>query len=216
MSQLVRTIARSLARDAGLPLGARLAKGRRFLLAAALGRRRLRGCSHVGARARVMGTPIVRNAGVVEIGDDLVLNARHAPCELAAGPGGRLRVGRGAIVNFGTLLHASLAVTIGDDVTIGPYSIVADTDLPGGADARPITIGDGAWLAGRVTVRPGARIGAGTVVAAGSVVEGELPAGVLAGGIPARVLRPLARAAAPGVLVPDPAPDPAPLAGVAA
>jgi acetyltransferase-like isoleucine patch superfamily enzyme len=40
-----------------------------------------------------------------------------------------------------------------------------------------------------VTVLPGARIGAGAVIAAGSVVAGEIPAGAVAGGIPARVLK---------------------------
>jgi acetyltransferase-like isoleucine patch superfamily enzyme len=40
-----------------------------------------------------------------------------------------------------------------------------------------------------VTVLKGVRIGKGTVVAAGSVVSRDLPAGVIAGGVPARVIR---------------------------
>jgi acetyltransferase-like isoleucine patch superfamily enzyme len=80
---------------------------------------------------------------------------------------------------------------------IGNYCIVADTEIPGIGDPpggpqiepRPVDIGDGAWLAARVTVLPGSRIGAGAVVAAGSVVSGEIPDGALAGGIPARILR---------------------------
>ena len=42
--------------------------------------------------------------------------------------------------------------------------------------AMPIEIGDDVWLAGRVMVRPGSRIGAGAVIGAGSVVDG-IPAG---------------------------------------
>ena len=53
----------------------------------------------------------------------------------------------------------------------------------------PIEIGDDVWLAGRVMVRPGSRIGAGAVIGAGSVVDGEIPAGAIASGAPARVLR---------------------------
>ena len=46
-----------------------------------------------------------------------------------------------------------------------------------------------AWLASRVTVLPGSRIGSGAVVSAGSIVSGTIPPRVVVGGIPARVLR---------------------------
>jgi acetyltransferase-like isoleucine patch superfamily enzyme len=80
---------------------------------------------------------------------------------------------------------------------MGNYCIVADTETPGLGDLpagsavepRAIDIGDGAWLAARVTVLPGTRIGARAVIAAGSVVAGDIPAGAVAGGIPARILR---------------------------
>lgn len=189
MSAILTKIARSLARDRDLPLSARLDKGRRYLAAAALGPRRLHGCDVVGARPRVMGHAIVRNAGRIEVGDDLVLNAADAPCELSTTSGGRLTIGDGVGINFGVLISAARSVTVGDRVSIGPYTIVCDAERPDAADAADIVIGDGVWLAGRVTVRPGARIGAGTVITAGSVVSGEIPAGVVAGGNPARVLR---------------------------
>jgi maltose O-acetyltransferase len=96
------------------------------------------------------------------------------------------------------MVSAQRRVRIGAKVMVGTYSIIADTEIPGISqpieraptlEARDIEIGDGAWLAARVTVLPGARIGAGAVIAAGSVVAGEIPAGATAGGIPARVLR---------------------------
>lgn len=55
--------------------------------------------------------------------------------------------------------------------------------------ARPITIGDSCWLAANVTVCGGAGIGEGTVIGAGSVVTGDIPAGVFAAGNPCRVIR---------------------------
>ena len=54
-----------------------------------------------------------------------------------------------------------------------------------------IIIEDDVWLTAGVTVMNGVRIGAGTIVATGSVVTKDLPPGVLAGGIPAKVIRPL-------------------------
>jgi acetyltransferase-like isoleucine patch superfamily enzyme len=57
--------------------------------------------------------------------------------------------------------------------------------------AEPIVIGDNVWLGGGVIVCPGVRIGADMVVGAGSVVVRDLPAGVVAVGSPARVVRAL-------------------------
>ena len=53
----------------------------------------------------------------------------------------------------------------------------------------PITIADNVWLGGGVIVCPGVSIGEHTVVGAGGVVTRDLPAGVVAYGNPARVVR---------------------------
>lgn len=55
--------------------------------------------------------------------------------------------------------------------------------------AKPIRIGDGAWLGGGVIVLPGVSIGEGSVIGAGSVVTKDVPAHVVAAGNPAKVLR---------------------------
>ena len=59
----------------------------------------------------------------------------------------------------------------------------------GWESAEPITIGDNVWLGGGAIVCPGVTIGDDTVVGAGAVVTRDLPAGVVAAGVPARVLR---------------------------
>jgi maltose O-acetyltransferase len=53
----------------------------------------------------------------------------------------------------------------------------------------PITIADNVWLGGGAIVCPGVSIGERTVVGAGAVVTRDLPAGVVAYGNPARVVR---------------------------
>jgi maltose O-acetyltransferase len=89
------------------------------------------------------------------------------------------------------------AVTIGDDVQIGPNAQLLTATHPLEPDARrdkreaaePIVISANVWLGGGVIVCPGVTIGSDTVVGAGSVVMRDLPAGVVAVGSPARVLR---------------------------
>jgi acetyltransferase-like isoleucine patch superfamily enzyme len=48
------------------------------------------------------------------------------------------------------------------------------------------------WLCAGATVLQGVNVGEDTVVAAGAVVTNDVPAGVVAGGVPAKVLRPVA------------------------
>ena len=55
--------------------------------------------------------------------------------------------------------------------------------------AEPIAVGDTVWLSGGVILCPGVTIGDDTVVGAAAVVTRDLPAGVVAGGVPARILR---------------------------
>jgi len=141
------------------------------------------------------------------------LRGRWGRVTFQSGPEGTLTVGDNVEINYGTLLSAEAKVVIGNRVMIGNCCIVADSEVPrtDGDTSRhrplPIEIGDDAWLAVRVTVLPGSKIGAGSVITAGSVVSGEIPPGVVAGGIPARVIRSLSTNAEPAVVL-APAPSP--------
>lgn len=111
--------------------------------------------------------------------------------------GYQTRLGRRSFANFGLVVLDVAAVTIGDDVQIGPYVQLLTATHPIEAQARrdkwesaaPVTLEDNVWLGGGVIVCPGVTIGANTVVGAGSVVTRDLPADVLAVGSPARVVR---------------------------
>ncbi len=173
-------------------------KAARVWLTSRLGARLwLRTCDQVGANTRTFWRPNIENRGRIVLGSRVRLNSNWAPVELVSGPSGVIEVGDGVFINYGSMISAHLSVRIGANVMLGNYCIVADTETPGidgppagsSIEPRAIRIGDGAWLAARVTVLPGAQIGAGAVIAAGSVVDGEIPAGAVAGGIPARILR---------------------------
>ena len=99
--------------------------------------------------------------------------------------------------NFDCVLLDGGGITIGDDVLFGPrvgiytsnHAIDPAERAAGACHARPVTIGDNVWIGGDVTINQGVTIGAGSVVGSGSVVTRPVPAGVVAAGNPARVLR---------------------------
>ncbi|HEX3874838.1 MAG TPA: sugar O-acetyltransferase [Solirubrobacteraceae bacterium] len=114
-----------------------------------------------------------------------------------------IRIGARSFLNFGTVILDGAAVSIGDDVKVGPgvqlltatHPLDAAARRDGWETAEPISVGDGAWLGGGVIVCPGVSIGADAVVGAGSVVTRDVPAGHLAYGNPCRVVRDLSPAA---------------------
>ncbi|MEJ0099058.1 MAG: acyltransferase [Pseudomonadota bacterium] len=154
-------------------------------------------CDQVGAGTRIFWRPNIENRGRIVLGARVRLNSNWAQIDLVTGPNGTIDIGDGVFVNYGSMISAHQHVRIGSNVMIGNYCIVADTETPGidapaggpSIEPRAIEIGDGAWLAARVIVLPGTRIGAGAVIAAGSVVAGDIPPRSIAGGIPARILR---------------------------
>jgi maltose O-acetyltransferase len=114
--------------------------------------------------------------------------------------GSQIRIGARCFANYGLVALDVAAITIGDDVQIGPNVQLLTPTHPVDAELRrakweaaaPITIGDNVWLGGGAIVLPGVTIGADTVVGAGAVVTRDLPSGVVAVGNPARVVRTLA------------------------
>jgi len=115
--------------------------------------------------------------------------------ELAVGCTVGARVG----ISEGTFIGAKGPVTIGDDTDFGPgCKIIAedhsfdDPDRPVREQAlvrKGIAVGRGCWLGANVVVLDGCTVGDGVVIGAGAVVTGGLPPGVVAAGVPARVIR---------------------------
>jgi len=53
----------------------------------------------------------------------------------------------------------------------------------------PVIIRRGAWIAVNAIILPGITIGENSIVAAGSVVTKDIPSNVIAGGIPAKIIK---------------------------
>lgn len=104
-------------------------------------------------------------------------------------------------VGLGTRGHYGCAggIKIGDDTIIGNYvsihsenHIFSSLDVPirmQGVSHKGIVIGQNCWIGAKVTILDGSMIGDGCVVAAGSVVRGNIPSNSVIGGIPAKILK---------------------------
>jgi maltose O-acetyltransferase len=111
--------------------------------------------------------------------------------------GYQIRVGARTFINVGLVALDVAAISIGEDVQIGPnvqlltptHPIEAEPRRAKWEAAKPINIGDNVWLGGGVIVLAGVTVGDNTVVGAGAVVTKRLPADVVAVGNPARVIR---------------------------
>lgn len=156
-----------------------------------------RGGRQIGHKVRVWGKASINQPENMIIGDRVRIVSTIVPVEIYATSPGSLTVGENTFINYGVSIAALESVKIGRDCSIGTYVILMDNDFHGlEPDKRnemppslPITIGDNVWLGARVIVLRGVSIGNDSVVAAGSVVTKDIPAGVIAAGVPAKVIR---------------------------
>lgn len=113
--------------------------------------------------------------------------------------GYNIHAGDGFYMNFGCVILDCCPVHIGEKVLCGPsvqiYTATHPTDpdlrLSGLELAAPVRIGNNVWIGGGAIICPGVTIGDNTTIAAGTVVVKDIPARVVAGGNPCRVIKTL-------------------------
>ena len=107
--------------------------------------------------------------------------------------GRNIEAGDAVFINTGTFLDAKGGLRIGDRCGLAEYVRVF-THGHGEADHAdrtyaPVVIGDDVKVGVGATILPGVTIGDEAMVAAGAVVSHDIPAGMVAAGIPARAMR---------------------------
>lgn len=111
--------------------------------------------------------------------------------------GCNIEIGENFYTNHNCVILDGAKVTFGDNVFIAPNCTFSTAGHPLDTEQRnhgleyayPITVGDNVWFGASVTVLPGVTIGSNTVIGAGSVVNRDIPDGVVAVGNPCRVVR---------------------------
>lgn len=158
------------------------------------------------------GVPLVMGNLEIEVGENVVMYGQNVFAgRVASGDVPYLKIGDRVTIGYGMGISVGRRVEIGNNVLIAtgvsffgypghPIDPVArargEMDLE--SQVGDIIIEDDVWLAQGVRVMAGVRIGRATIVGAGSVVTRDLPAGVIAAGVPARPVKTLAEAGVKG------------------
>ena len=111
--------------------------------------------------------------------------------------GFNITIGENFYTNHNVTILDGAKVTFGDNVFIAPncvfstagHAIDSEQRAKGLEIARPITVGNNVWIGANVSVLPGVTIGSSSMIGAGSVVNKDIPEGVIAAGNPCRVIR---------------------------
>jgi maltose O-acetyltransferase len=113
--------------------------------------------------------------------------------------GKHIYLGNDVYMNFNCTILDPAEVRIGDRVLFGPgvhvYTAMHPLDSAlrssGLESAKPVDIGPDVWIGGGAIILPGVRIGARSVIGAGSIVTKDIPEGVLAAGNPCKIIKPV-------------------------
>jgi acetyltransferase-like isoleucine patch superfamily enzyme len=196
-----------------LDMGAMLARGVFFQLL----RLRVPRMLFLGRGARIYGFGHVRFTGPMKVGHYSVIDARFSE---GIKVGKNFMLGDHSIMRAsGSRLFRSPGMTIGNDVSFGPFTSlgggyglrIGDSIIGGpycsihpenhiyvdplipirkqGICGKGITIENDVWIGAKVTILDGSRVASGSIVAAGAVLSSQFPPQSLIGGVPAKVLR---------------------------
>lgn len=113
--------------------------------------------------------------------------------------GMNIYVGDNFLTNYNVTILDVARVYVGNDVMIGPNTLITTVGHPLSPKGRkqrhgicqPVTIGNNVWIGGNCTVLPGVKIGNNSIIAAGAVVTKDVPDNCVVGGVPAKVIKEL-------------------------
>lgn len=109
--------------------------------------------------------------------------------------GKNLKIGKNVFFNAGCKIQDQGGITIEDGTLIGHSTVLATLNHSMSPEHRgnllpsPIHIGKNVWIGANATICPGVSIGDGAVIAAGTVVNRDVDANTVVGGVPARVIK---------------------------
>lgn len=109
--------------------------------------------------------------------------------------GKHTKIGKNVFINFNCTFLDLGGITLEDNVLIAPnVSLLSEGHPVSPEDRHDLMVGHirikrNAWIGAGATILPGVTIGENAIVAAGAVVNKDVPDNTVAGGIPAKVIR---------------------------
>ena len=109
--------------------------------------------------------------------------------------GKNIHIGKNVFINMGCKFQDQGGIFIGDGAVIGHNVVLATLNHAASPKDRgsmipaPIRIGKNVWVGANAVILPGVTIGDGAIVAAGAVVNRDVPENTVVGGVPAKVIR---------------------------
>jgi sugar O-acyltransferase (sialic acid O-acetyltransferase NeuD family) len=97
-------------------------------------------------------------------------------------------------VKVGAFVYIGGSTRIGPDVSLGDFSSI----FAGIIVEEGVVLGEGCVIGSGAIVQPGITIGDGSIIGGGSVVMGDIPPGVIAAGVPAKIIKKLTPNITPG------------------
>lgn len=159
-------------------------------------------CHQVGERVHLTRAPYIRGHARIVIGDDCTLSSFDVHSgRFCDEP--ELTIGAHCHIGYDNLFAVNRRICIAHHVGISQRVVIRDSDghptdperrrrgdvLLREEDMAPVTVHEYAWIGRDAHVLKGVTIGAGAIVAAGSVVTSDVPDGAIAMGVPARIIR---------------------------
>lgn len=162
-------------------------------------------------KIKITGIPVYyfHKTGKLILGNNVSLKSNkksyhlnmHSPVKIMADrKDAIIEIGDNTRIN-GTCIHAYKKITIGKNCLIAANCQIIDANghepsfdnvadrINTTSEAKEIIIEDNVWIGANSLILPGAKIGYGSIIAAGSVVVKEIPAMSIAGGNPAKIIK---------------------------
>lgn len=155
----------------------------------------------IGHFRRLYGGKFITIGNDTKIGEDHILTAWDKISSYTFSP--RIKIGNNC--NIGEFCHITAvnSITIGNGVLTGRWVTITDNSHGNSTyeelqipplerkvfSKGSVVIGDNVWIGDKATILPAVTIGKGSIIAANAVVSRDIPANVIAGGCPAKVIK---------------------------